>query len=117
MPGAPPLAGNCSRAEVPGLKLHLDFGQANFGRDGYDVFYKELGGHIRHVHFSDNRSKADDHMPVGLGAVNCKRAVQSLKVAGYDGAITLENLCNDPVVQYGYLDMSRKMVAEPWGKD
>jgi sugar phosphate isomerase/epimerase len=56
-------------------------------------------------------------MPVGLGAVNCKRAVQSLKVAGYDGAITLENLCNDPVVQYGYLDMSRKMVAEPWGKD
>ena len=66
-------------AEVPGLKLHLDFGHTNFGRDGYEVFCRELGDHIRHVHFSDNRSRADDHMPLGVGGINWKKAVQTLK--------------------------------------
>lgn len=103
-------------AEVPGLKLHLDFGHTNFGRDGYEVFCRELGDHIRHVHFSDNRSRADDHMPLGVGGINWKKAVQTLKATGYDGAITLEIFCNDPDMQYGYLDLSRKMVAELWDK-
>ena len=51
--------------EVPDLKLHLDFGHTNFGIDSYEVFCGELGDHIQHVHFSDNRSRSDDHMPLG----------------------------------------------------
>jgi sugar phosphate isomerase/epimerase len=101
-------------AEVPGLMLHLDFGHTNFGFDGYEVFCGELGEQIKHVHFSDNRSRTDDHMPLGVGTVNWKKAVHTLKSTGYDGTITLEIFCNDPVMQYGYLDMSRQLIKDLW---
>jgi sugar phosphate isomerase/epimerase len=99
---------------IPDLKLHLDFGHTNFGRDGYEVFCKELGEHIHHVHFSDNRSKADDHIPLGVGNVNWKKAVKSLKETGYDGTITLEIFCNDTDMQDKYLDASRTLVWDLW---
>lgn len=101
-------------AAVPDLKLHLDFGHANFGRDSYELFCKELGEHIQHVHFSDNRSRSDDHMPLGVGTVDWKKAVKLLKATGYDSTITLEVFCNDPNMQYKYLDMSRRLVLELW---
>ena len=101
-------------AAVPGLKLHLDFGHTNFGLDNHEVFCQELGEHIKHVHFSDNRSKADDHMPLGVGTINWKSAVDSLKATGYDGTISLEVFCNDPDMQYKYLDMSRELVLLLW---
>ena len=101
-------------AAVPGLKLHLDFGHANFGADNHEVFCAELGEHIQHVHFSDNRSRADDHMPLGVGTVNWKNAVNALKAIGYDDTITLEVFCNDPDMQAGYLDMNRKRVLDLW---
>lgn len=100
--------------EVPGLKVHLDFGHTNFGFDTYEVFCGELGEHIQHVHFSDNRSRADDHMPLGVGTVNWKKAVNALKNTGYNGTITLEVFCNDPYMQHKYLDISRGLIAELW---
>jgi sugar phosphate isomerase/epimerase len=99
---------------IPDLKLHLDFGHTNFGRDGYDVFCKELGEQIHHVHFSDNRSKADDHIPLGVGNVNWKKAVKSLRETGYDGTITLEIFCNDTDMQDKYLNASRALVWDLW---
>ena len=101
-------------AGVPGLKLHLDFGHTNFGLDNHEVFCRELGEHIQHVHFSDNRSRSDDHMPLGVGTVDWKKAVKALKATGYDSTITLEVFCNDPDMQSKYLDMSRKLVLELW---
>jgi sugar phosphate isomerase/epimerase len=101
-------------AAVPGLKLHLDFGHTNFGLDNHEVFCRELGEHIQHVHFSDNRSRSDDHMPLGVGTVKWKNAVDSLKATGYDNTITLEVFCNDPDMQYKYLDMSRKLILSLW---
>jgi len=100
--------------EVPGLKLHLDFGHSNFGIDNYEVFCGELGEHIQHVHFSDNRSRSDDHMPLGVGTVNWKKAVNSLKATGYNSTITLEIFCNDPNMQHKYLDLSRELIQELW---
>jgi len=99
---------------VPGLKLHLDFGHTNFGLESHEVFCRELGNHIRHVHFSDNRSRSDDHMPLGVGNVDWKNAVNALKATGYDGTITLEVFCEDPGMRYTYLDMSRKWLLELW---
>jgi sugar phosphate isomerase/epimerase len=101
-------------AEVPGIKLHLDFGHSNFGFDNHEGFCRELGNHIQHVHFSDNRSRTDDHMPLGVGSVDWKMAVNSLKATGYDGTITLEVFCNDPDMQVKYLGMSRKLVLDLW---
>ena len=99
---------------VPDLQLHLDFGHANFGLDSYEAFCGELGGSIQHVHFSDNRSRADDHMPLGVGTVDWKKAVKILKATGYDSTITLEIFCNDSNMQEKYLDMSRKLILELW---
>ena len=100
--------------EVPGLKLHLDFGHSNFGLDNHEVFCGELGEHIQHVHFSDNRSRSDDHMPLGVGTVNWKNAVNALKAIAYNSTITLEVFCNDPKMQHKYLDLSRELVQELW---
>lgn len=101
-------------AAVPNLKLHLDFGHTNFGLDNHEFFCRELGEHIQHVHFSDNRSRSDDHMPLGVGTVDWKNAVNVLKATGYDSTITLEIFCNDPDMQGKYLDMSRKLLLKLW---
>ena len=101
--------------QVPGLKLHLDFGHTNFGIDSHEVFCEELGEHIQHVHFSDNRSRSDDHMPLGVGTVNWKNAVNSLKAIGYNSTITLEVFCNDSM-QHKYLNLSRELIQELWGQ-
>jgi len=100
--------------EVPGLKLHLDVGHANLGRDDHGVFCRALGEHLCHVHFSDNRARSDDHMPLGVGTVDWKDAVQSLKAAGYDDTITLEIFCNDPDMQRHYLNLNREWVRDLW---
>jgi len=101
-------------ARVSGLKLHLDFGHTNFGKDGHQIFCKELGEHLVHVHFSDNRSRNDDHLPLGVGTIDWQQAVDCLKSIPYDNTITLEVFCNDPQMQVAYLDMSRNMVCSLW---
>lgn len=101
-------------AAVPGLQLHLDFGHANFGRDNHEVFCGELGEYIQHVHFSDNRGRSDDHMPLGVGTINWRHAVDALKATGYDGTITLEIFCHDPEMQGKYLELSRNLVRKLW---
>ena len=101
-------------AAVPGLQLHLDFGHAHFGHDNHEVFCRELGQHIHHVHFSDNRGRSDDHMPLGVGSVDWQNGVRALQATGYDGTITLEVFCNDPAIQEKYLDLNRKMVLDLW---
>jgi len=100
--------------EVAELGLHLDFGHANMGADNHEVFCRKLGKQIRHVHFSDNRSTADHHMPLGVGNINWKNAVDSLKAIGYDDAITLEVFCDDPTMLFQYLDLSRRLVLNLW---
>lgn len=102
--------------EVPGLKLHLDFGHTNFGRDSHETFCRELGQDIRHVHFSDNRGRSDDHMPLGIGTVNWRQAIDVLKATGYDETITLEVFCNNAEMNYNYLDTSRKLALDLWAR-
>jgi len=100
--------------EVPGLKLHLDFGHANIGRNDGKALCKRLGSHISHVHFSDNRSSDDHHMPLGVGSVDWRKAVNALKAIGYDGTITLEVFCDDSTVLYQYLEVSRRYLLDIW---
>lgn len=102
--------------DVAGLGLHLDFGHTNIGRQGHTEFCNQLGEYIAHVHFSDNRGKADNHMPLGVGSIDWQNAVKSLKNTGYDGNITLEVFCDDPQLRFHYLDLSRKYVMDLWHK-
>jgi len=101
---------------VPGLSLHLDFGHANMGADDYEGFCRQLGRHIGHVHFSDNRATGDHHMPLGVGNIDWKKAVQALKNTGYDGSITLEVFCDDSGMLFPYLDLSRRLVLDLWSR-
>ena len=99
---------------VPNLGLHLDVGHTNFGHDDSTAFCRKLGKSIKHVHFSDNRSTADHHMPLGVGNINWGNAVKSLKATGYNDTITLEIFCDDPRMRFKYLDLSRKYVQDLW---
>lgn len=102
--------------EVPGLMVHLDFGHTNMGKDDGETFCRHLGHAIKHVHFSDNRSTEDHHMPLGVGSVDWERAVSALKATGYDGTITLEVFCDDRTVLFHYLEISRKLVRDLWNR-
>lgn len=102
--------------EVAGLRVHLDFGHANMGKDDHEDFCRQFGESIKHVHFSDNRSTGDHHMPLGVGNIAWNKAVSSLKATGYDGTITLEVFCNDSGMQFQYLDLSRKLLLDLWGR-
>ncbi len=102
--------------EVAGLRVHLDFGHANLGQDDAQTLCQGLASHIVHVHFSDNRSRADDHMPLGVGNVNWKKAITALKSVGYDGTITLEVFCDESRVLFQYLELSKKFVLELWNE-
>jgi sugar phosphate isomerase/epimerase len=53
-------------------------------------------------------------MPLGVGNIDWKSAVDSLKAIGYDETITLEVFCDDPVMLYKYLDLSRRWVQDLW---
>jgi len=99
---------------APGLKAHLDFGHIQMGRDDHDAFCRQLAAEIAHVHFSDNRGREDNHMPLGVGSIDWHAAVKLLKAIGYDETITLEVFCDDTAMFYKYLDLSRKLVLDLW---
>ena len=100
--------------QVPGLQIHLDVGHANMGGDDGVTFCERLGEHIKHVHFSDNRGREDDHLPLGVGSIDWNKVVASLKAIGYDGTITLEVFCNDERTLFDYLRTSRELVLKLW---
>ncbi|MBW2971892.1 sugar phosphate isomerase/epimerase [Candidatus Woesearchaeota archaeon] len=78
--------------KYPSLGLHIDVGHANIcvRKNLLFRFLKKHRKRVIHLHFSDNKGKADDHRHLGYGTVNWKKVVASLKKAGYDGTITLE---------------------------
>ena len=53
-------------------------------------------------------------MPLGVGNIDWKNAVNSLKGIGYDGTITLEVFCGDSAMLFPYLELSRKLLKDLW---
>jgi sugar phosphate isomerase/epimerase len=53
-------------------------------------------------------------MPLGVGSINWKKAVKSLKAIDYDDTITLEVFCDDAAMFLKYLDLSRRLVLDLW---
>jgi len=100
--------------ELPGLKIHLDFGHGNIGEENGMVFCREFPKEIAHVHFSDNRGTGDHHMPLGVGSIDWKGAIKALKSIGYKEGITLEVFSYDPSVRFKYLEISRNFVNSLW---
>lgn len=94
------------------LGFHLDVGHAFVGGDKLDGLLKAFGKRLAHVHFSDNRGRTDDHMPLGAGRIDWQRAVRLLKQAGYDGTITLEVFATDRDLLLWSAERVRKWWAE-----
>lgn len=84
-------------ARVPGLGFHLDVGHAHIGASENQAaeLLRRYGDRLRHVHFSDNRGRGDDHMPLGVGTVPWPEIVRLLKARAYTGTITLETFSED----------------------
>ncbi|RMH57249.1 MAG: sugar phosphate isomerase/epimerase [Candidatus Hydrogenedentota bacterium] len=99
-------------SELPSLGFHLDVGHANLTPDGTNAtsqFLFRYGSRLRHIHFSDNRGRTDDHMPLGVGSVPWDDIVRELKAASYRGTITLEIFSTDS--EYLSLSLAR---AREW---
>lgn len=77
------------------LGFHLDVGHAFIGGDKLEQMLQRLGHRLAHVHFSDNRGRRDDHLPLGAGKIDWPHVVRLLKGMGYDGTITLEVFCEE----------------------
>lgn len=96
---------------VPSLGFHLDLGHANLtdgGPNRLPEFLKRYGRRLRHVHFSDNRGRGDDHLPLGVGTIDWVDSIRRLKRLGYAGTVTLEVFAADE----DYLLLSLKKARE-----
>lgn len=97
---------------VPSLGLHLDVGHANldYPQNATELFLNAFANRLVHVHFSDNKGDADAHLPMGVGTIDWRWAITTLKRHGYDGTITLEVFTPDQ----DYLAFSRLKVQRMW---
>jgi sugar phosphate isomerase/epimerase len=95
---------------VPGLGFHLDVGHAHIRGNRFARLLGAFKSKLMHVHLSDNRFRADDHMPIGAGNIEWEEVIPALKKAGYDATITLEVFARDR----RYVVASKEKVLELW---
>jgi sugar phosphate isomerase/epimerase len=97
-------------AAAPSAAFHLDVGHANLGPNSTEELVSEFGGRLLHVHVSDNFGADDLHLPLGAGSIDWPRVVAVLKLAGWDGTVTLEIF----TPERAHLEMSRRLWLEWW---
>jgi sugar phosphate isomerase/epimerase len=95
---------------VPGLGFHLDVGHAFIRRNRFRHLLSAFKDKLLHVQLSDNRWRADDHMPLGAGNINWDEVVGAIKSTGYDATFTLEVFSDDR----RYVMGSKDKLAELW---
>ena len=94
----------------PDLRLHLDIAHANVKGEKTADFLKQHAAKLVHVHISDNKRVNDDHLPIGVGAINWNEQIGLLRGSGYDGTITLEIFTPDR----GYLVENIARLRKLW---
>jgi sugar phosphate isomerase/epimerase len=98
---------------LPSLGLHLDIGHCNLRTDvnTCEELVRAFGGRLVHAHLHDNKGGHQDlHLPLGVGTMDWRTHVRSLKESGYDGTITLEVFTEDT----HFLEYSAKLLREAW---
>jgi sugar phosphate isomerase/epimerase len=77
------------------LQFTLDIGHARLNSEGgVEEGFRVLGDNIRHIHFSDNYGKEDDHLPIGNGNTDFSRFFHLIR--NFPHIITLEVVPPDP---------------------
>lgn len=97
-------------AAVPALGFHLDVGHAHIRGNRFRRLLSTFKGNLLHVHLSDNRCRADDHMPIGAGNIDWDEVIPAIKKSGYDSTVTLEVFSGDK----RYVVLSKEKVLEVW---
>lgn len=72
------------------IGICLDLGHANYSREPLEKWFGELGEHIFCLHLSDNMGGFDEHMPLGDGTVDWKKADSLYRSLGKPLPMTLE---------------------------
>jgi sugar phosphate isomerase/epimerase len=98
--------------EIPDLKIHLDVGHCNIDQEKNltESFFNKFGNKIIHLHFSDNKGKKDDHLPLGCGNIEWEKIIKIIKKFKFNKTITLEIFSHDR----DYLLLSRKKLKSWW---
>jgi sugar phosphate isomerase/epimerase len=97
-------------ATVPALRFHLDVGHAHIRGNRFRQLLSAFKSKLLHVHLSDNRFRADDHMPIGAGNIDWDQVIPAIKKTGYDSTVTLEVFSPD----LRYVVASKEKVLELW---
>jgi sugar phosphate isomerase/epimerase len=97
-------------ATVPALRFHLDVGHAHIRGNRFRQLLSAFKSKLLHVHLSDNRFRADDHMPIGAGNIDWDQVIPAIKKTGYDSTVTLEVFSPDK----RYVIASKEKVLELW---
>lgn len=100
-------------AAVPAVGFHLDVGHAHIRGNRFRQLLGTFKTNLLHVHLSDNRFRADDHMPIGAGNIDWDEVIPAIKKTGYDSTVTLEVFSNDK----RYVVASRDKVSSLWNED
>lgn len=62
------------RVISPRVGVCLDFGHVNYSHTSPEKWFDALGDRIGYLHLSDNLGRIDDHLPLGSGTVDWKKA-------------------------------------------
>ena len=86
---AEPLRALMDRIKSDDVGVCLDIGHVNLSRRPIDDWFESLGSRIKYIHISDNTGYSDDHIALGQGTAEVKKASEYWRYLG-DVPITLE---------------------------
>ena len=76
--------------KAPNIGFCLDIGHVNYSQAPLEEWCEELGDRIGYVHLSDNMGTYDDHLALGDGTVDWKKAFSLFGYLPGDTPVTLE---------------------------
>ena len=79
-----------TRIRDPRIGVCLDVGHTHYTRTPMEEWFGELGEWIGYLHLSDNGGKYDDHLILGKGTVDWKKADGLWRQLGKDVPMTVE---------------------------
>ncbi len=75
---------------VPSVGACLDLGHSHTLGIDPQVYVDALGPRLLHVHLHDNQGSRDEHLPLGEGTLDWRRALSVLDASNYSGVVVLE---------------------------
>ncbi len=94
-----PIKGLMERLTVRNVGVCLDIGHINYSRASLEEWFDALGEYTGYLHLSDNMGVYDDHMTLGTGTVDWKKADALFASLGKNVPVTLEVGSADNIVR------------------